>query len=132
MRDLLKVLMILCVFVFTACDKDDEKIEDDSSALMGFWINPEMNDSTITYKRAEELKDNDYGIAFNAMHKFIERKNSGWCGTPPISYADYGGTWEETGSVVKITVEYWGGTMDYTWEVVSVNDEELTIVRIQE
>lgn len=124
--------MILVVFAFTACDKDDEKMDDDSSALIGFWINSEMNDSMITYKRVDRLKDDDYGFAFNANYKFIERKNSGWCGTPPISYADYGGTWEEADSVVKITVEYWGGTMDYIWEIVSVNDKELTIVRIQE
>ncbi len=132
MKELFKILMILAVVVFTACDKDDEKIEDDSSELVGYWINPVVNDSMIIYERADRLKDDDDGIAFNSNHEFIERKNSGWCGTPPISYSDYEGIWERSESIVNITVGYWGGTLEYRWEIVSVDNKELTIVRIEE
>jgi hypothetical protein len=132
MRDLVQILVILFLFVFVACDKDDEKIEDDSSELVGYWINPVVNDSMITYERVDRLKDDEYGIAFHSNHVFIERKNSGRCGTPPISYSDYKGAWERSESIVNIIVGYWGGTMDYIWEVVSVDNKELTIVRILE
>lgn len=124
--------MILAVFVFTACDKDDEKNDGDSSTIVGYWVYQEVNDSIMTYKRVDRLKDNDYGFAFNSNHVFIERKNSGWCGTPPVSYADYEGTWVKTDSIVHITVGYWGGSLDYKWKVISVDNKELTIVRLQE
>ena len=63
---------------------------------------------------------------------FSTNKNAGWCGTPPISYADFEGTWKKSDSTISITVGYWGGLLDYQWKIVSIDNKSLTIVKLQE
>jgi len=58
--------------------------------------------------------------------------DTGWCGTPPIAYSDFDGTWNKKDSVIKITVAYWGGLADYQWKVISVDNNNLTIYRLKE
>lgn len=132
MKTVNKIILFLSIFTLIACDKKDELNLFDSEDLYGYWINPVSIDSISTFERVNSLKDNDYGIAFKSGYVFIERKNSGWCGTPPISYADYGGTWSQTDSIVNITVGYWGGSADYQWKIISIDKNELKISRLKE
>lgn len=76
------------------------------------------------------LLDNQYGLSFEQNNRLIERKNSGWCGTPPISHSDYTGTWIQKDSIISINVGYWGGTLDYSWKIVAVNQVELTVAKL--
>jgi len=120
------------VLVLAACEKDENRIVDESNKMLGVWSNQIVNDSTVVYERVETFPENNYGIAFKPQHVFRERKNSEWCGTPPISYADYEGNWTKDGSIVNVTSGYWGGTVEYLWEIVSVDDEYLTIRLLKE
>ena len=86
-----------------------------------------MGDTTLL-KRAGELDEHKYGFVLKQDGTFIERKNSGWCGTPPIAYANYEGTFEVVSdSLLNITVGYWGGMMTYQIRVVSLDQEDLAI-----
>jgi len=125
------ILISILILIFIACDKNDENISH-SGPLIGSWINPIPNDTIVTFEKANSLKDNDYGFVFKPDQEFIERKNSGWCGTPPISYADFKGDWKQTDSLIYITVGYWGGTTNYQWKILSIDDHHLTIVKIFE
>jgi hypothetical protein len=82
--------------------------------------------------KSNKLKENEYGILFKSNGKLTERKNSGWCGTPPISYADFNGYWEEHNSIIEIKVDYWGGLADYQWKIISVDNDILTVYKISE
>jgi hypothetical protein len=124
-------VVISFLIVLVACDKYDEKIIN-TDFLIGYWVNPQVIDTVITYERANHLIDNSYGFAFISEGKFVERKNSGWCGTPPISYADYEGTWTKNDSIINITVGYWGGTTDYQWKINFINNNILTVVSLSE
>ncbi len=127
-----RLSILLFVFVLLACEKNNENLAANPDQLIGSWFNPHYNDSIVTYERSEGLVENDYGFSINEDRTFIERKNAGWCGTPPISYADYDGTWSKNDSIIEISVGYWGGTSEYTWKMVSVDETTLIIIRVEE
>ena len=101
---------------------------DYSSELIGTWVHHDESDETSLLKRSKKLADNKYGFIIKGNGSFIERKNSGWCGTPPISYANFKGTWkEESDSTLKIETGFWDGTVKYRIEIVSIFKNVLTI-----
>ncbi len=132
MITLARLIILLFAFTIIACEKNNENLAANPDHLIGSWFNPQYNDSLVTFERSEGLIENEYGFTFIEDNTFIERKNSGWCGTPPISYADFDGTWTNKDSIIKITVDYWGGTADYTWKMVTVDETTLKIIRQQE
>jgi len=121
------VLALFVILALASCQKVETLVGEGNSELIGSWVNPEYNDTLITYTRAKNLLENQYGITFKTGNKLVDRQNSGWCGTPPISTSDYEGTWSQKDSIVNITVGFWGGTVDYTWEIISLNHRFLVI-----
>ena len=99
--------------------------------LIGNWVSPLYIDSLVQYTRAGGLKDDDYGISFKSENILIERQNAGWCGTPPISYANYGGTWSKTGDIIDISVDFWGGKVNRKWKVITIDEKSLTIYPVK-
>ena len=125
------VIIILWFIALISCEKNttlDSLIEE---KLSGNWTYEESMDSTITYTKTNNLLANEYGFSFLPDNLFIERKGVGWCGTPPITYGDFEGTWTYKDSLLSITVGYWGGLLDYTWKIKSVNDNYLTIIKAE-
>lgn len=123
------LMFSLIGLMIVSCEKNDDNINTKSNPLIqGSWINPIYNDSTIILEKSNDLKSNDYGIAFNDNGLLVERKNSGWCATPPIAYSDFNGTWAIKDSVIQITVDYWGGKADYIWKIVSIDKYKLRII----
>lgn len=112
---------------FGSCTKDESTGQLTDKTILGIWINPEYNtDGTLTANRADAFQDNAAGFEFKENGDYIERANSGWCGTPPISYTNYEGFWEEESEDnYLIDVAYWGGRQNYNIEVVSVNSDEI-------
>ncbi|MBK9718224.1 MAG: hypothetical protein IPO85_12060 [Saprospiraceae bacterium] len=124
--------LILTIILVSACEKNSDPSVIAPEKLVGSWINSSWSESNISFEKANGLKYQDYGFAFYSNHLFVERKNSGWCGTPPISYGNYVGTWIKKGSIINITVDYWGGIAEYQWELVSVDQNTLTIHVLKE
>ena len=132
MKTRLSLITLIIGLTLIACEKEKDQINTDANLLIGSWINPQYNDTLVTFERINSLKDNDYGFSIIYDSQFIERKNSGFCGTPPISYSDYEGNWAQKNSIISITVGYWGGIVDYKWKIVSIDENNLTIIRIEE
>ncbi|MEI6090430.1 MAG: hypothetical protein WCR42_08265 [bacterium] len=127
------LLLLASIFILNACTFGIEPIKNESKDLIGNWINPLNVDTLICrFERTTALQDTAYGFSIQSDKVFIERKNSGWCGTPPIAYENYKGTWSENDSVLSITVGYWGGMADYKWKIISVDDKYLTVYKIKE
>lgn len=123
-------LLLPFVAVFLACSEEEIEVPAPAEAIIGYWVSPQYADTLYNYSRAAQLKDNDYGFAIQPDGSFIERANAGWCGTPPIAYADYKGTWSYTDSVLDISVGFWGGTVHYKWKLVSVDQNKLSYSKI--
>jgi hypothetical protein len=122
------VLLLVSGLIFSACEKAELAMESTlQEPLTGYWVNMQVVDTLLSFTRADKLVENDYGFAFLPEGKFLERKNSGWCATPPIAYADFQGTWSYTDSVITISTGYWGGTATYHWQLISADDKYLTI-----
>ncbi len=126
-----RIVFILSILLLISCENDSELIIEESDNLIGYWVNPIANNENLTFEKVNVLKDNDYGFAFHLEHKFIERKITGWCGTPPVSYADYEGKWTRKDAMINISVGYWGGIVDYQWKIISIDENQLTIVRLK-
>jgi hypothetical protein len=122
---------ILFSIVFVSCQKLADPIDTPNPELIGSWVDPQNTDTIVAYTRAENLVENQYGIKFESNNKLIQRQNSGWCGTPPISTADYDGTWHCNDSIVNFTVGYWGGTADFSWKIMTLNQRELIVAVIK-
>jgi hypothetical protein len=133
MKTINKVVLLSSICLMMACEKSiDLKSSMDTKQLTGHWINPVLTDTLWKFKKSGSLKKNDYGISFKSDQSFVERKNSGWCGTPPISYGDFKGIWSIQDSTINITVGYWGGRVDYQWKIISMDSNHLTIFRMKE
>ncbi len=129
-----KLFLLLAIFCFLiGCEKEGkEQTFNNPEELLGAWSDSQINGDVWVFRKVDKLKDNDYGFIFKSEQKFIERKNSGWCGTPPIVYSDFEGTWNRKKSIINITVQYWGGTVDYQWEIISMNKDVLKIHKTNE
>lgn len=125
-------ILLLFLFVFlTSCENNIELKSDNAELLIGSWISPVYIDTLVQYSRAEALKEDDFGISFNPGNSLVERQNAGWCGTPPISYANYNGTWSKTGDIINITVDFWGGKANHKWKVIAIDSKTLTIYPVK-
>ncbi len=117
----------LLLLVMVSCTKQETQVKNVNAELNGSWVKPQYVDTLVTYTRAEQLIANEFGYTFKSDNSLISRQNSGWCGTPPIVTADYTGTWSRRDSVVNITTGFWGGTVDYTWKIISLDEQKLVI-----
>jgi hypothetical protein len=63
----------------------------------------------------------------------VERENSGGCATPPVTYANYRGTWNIINdTLIQIRVGYWGGTTSYKLDIKSVSPTTLKVQIVQD
>ena len=125
-----KLVFLMLMGILFSCEKELLELDalGENAGIVGTWIEEGYSGDTTLLKRAGELDEVNYGFTINEDGSFIERKNSGWCGTPPIAYANFNGTWEAVSdSLLNITVGYWGGMMTYQIRIVSLDAEDLAI-----
>ena len=125
-----KIAYLLVLMLMFSCEKDHMETNalGDNAGIVGTWIEQGYVDDVFWLDRSEQLDPFKYGFTINDDGTFIERKNAGWCGTPPISYDNFEGTWEAVSdSLLEITVGYWGGTMTYQIRIVSLDGDNLAI-----
>ncbi|MCL2651220.1 MAG: hypothetical protein FWD60_09400 [Candidatus Azobacteroides sp.] len=127
--------IVFAVILFVSCGKSDYK---EPQSVIGCWAHPTYADNAggkviISYERMGSLPDNSDGIEFLKNASLIERKNAGWCGTPPIAYADFSGNWHVQNENMIIDVAYWGGMEHRIWKIIEVTNATLKIeVMLQE
>ena len=100
------------------------------SDLLGYWTSP-VYDSVNHLQKAEQFylteRDDGRGYQFLKGGKLIVRQNSGWCGTPPISYENVSGSWEFLDdNKLLLNYPYWGGQIRQVWQVKQVTSTQLT------
>jgi hypothetical protein len=114
-----------------SCGKETIELDSKSSSIVGKWENQTYSNDTITFTKAPEKKEYEYLLEFKSDGSLLERKNAGWCGTPPIAYADYDGSWEMKDSIIRVSVGYWGGQAKYEWKLISVSQNQLKMAIIK-
>jgi len=119
-------------FVFTivclgySCTKEPDIQIDQNELIIGVWEQGGSVDGRIVMYRTQQLPDNSYGISFNSDGTLVERKNQGWCGTPPVSYGDFAGTWQRLkDKTILVNVVFWGGHTSFLMDIYSLTDRKL-------
>jgi len=116
-------LPIVLILVSCADNPVNESIPDN---LEGTWVYRSYENDVYTMEKSLSLENDNSGLVILGNRKLIERKNVGFCGTPPVVYDNYEGNWESLSDTkLKINVGYWGGTENYTMEIVSVTNSLL-------
>jgi hypothetical protein len=131
MKTLLKTVLFLLLVTTIGCEDNNETIPiNESNKLIGHWINPIYTGSELQLSRASSLKSDEYGLSFLEKTQCVER-SSGWCGTPPLSFMDFQGTWTRTDSVLIMTIDNGlSGTQNIKWVIKSLDDKTLIMERI--
>lgn len=125
MKRIFLFAMLLSPVLFS-CHKD-EIIVDSNNLMVGVWNHANYRGNVSGYSRQKDFVQGP-GYQFNADGSLIERKISGWCATPPVSYADYDGNWTILNdTLIQISSGYWGGTTTYTLDVESVTADSLKV-----
>jgi hypothetical protein len=132
MKAIGKIFLLLFFFAWISCEKDAGPVIDNSDLLLGYWSNRVVADTLFRFERTVGLKENVYGFGFKTGHSFVERKNAGFCGTPPVILNDYEGTWSRQDSLVDIEVHYWGGMEHDQWKIISLDNSSLTIALVKQ
>jgi len=118
-------VLIFAFFLTLSCKKNENPT---SIALQGSWVNPVVEDTGITYQKANSLLDNSEGYTFEEQQIVINRHVEGWCGTPPISYSDTKGRWTCTDSLISIKMNMYGSDIVYRLKIIHLDNEFLTII----
>ncbi len=121
--------IFISILVFSglwfSCEKT--KTSPDPGKLEGTWVEDHYEEDVLILDKSDEIQEDNYGFTIYKGGKFTEYKNAGWCGTPPISYAD-DGNWEyENDSTLKVVVGYWGGTMTYKLDIIELTKDNLKV-----
>jgi hypothetical protein len=128
MKRVILIFAFLSILLLSCTKEVNTPLYDDP--LLGVWIFSDYKENKAVYNRSVAFTDN-HCYNFKPDGTLIERKNSGWCGTPPISYDNYNGTWENLNdTVILINVGYWGGSTSYYLDIEKVNAENLEVISI--
>lgn len=125
-----RLAILVVMFLMFSCEKDLMVSEALGSnvEIIGTWVEDEYKGDTLFLQRSGAFDKEKYGFSIHGDGTFTEHKNAGWCGTPPISYDSFDGTWKAVSdSLLDITVAFWGGMMTYQMRIVSLDAEELAI-----
>ncbi|MFA6401554.1 MAG: hypothetical protein WCX31_08015 [Salinivirgaceae bacterium] len=114
--------------LLSACNKNNESpiVINANNLLLGIWVNSHYIDTATIMNRSQNLLDTCDGFEFKADGTLIRRANSGDCATPPITYANYSGTWMQMpDKTIFIETEYWGGSTTFSLEIILVDETKL-------
>jgi hypothetical protein len=126
----LSLAIFVLSLILSSCSKKDEMKDYSDSQLLGTWSYSFSQDDLTVYTRTPDFIEAD-GIKFMADGSLIQRKNSGWCGTPPITYANYDGSWNKINdTIIEINAGYWGGTTTSRIDIEYISSYTLKFITI--
>jgi hypothetical protein len=121
--------LLLLLFVLIAASRDEKAIA--KKHLIGIWLFEEntSSENSASLTKSKKFKEEEPGIQLKKNGKLVKRQNSGKCATPPISYANYEGTWAMTGnSTLTVKYELFDGTIEEDWKIIETNKNKRKII----
>lgn len=120
------ILGLSILLIVFSCQQNEDLPPASSDSLYGNWVQPVYENETITFQKAASLSEKSYGISLSKNGSFLER-SSGWCGTPPLSFFDYKGTWKLEDDLIMVSTQNYPG--DFNWRIISLTSEQLVVKR---
>lgn len=133
------IILLLVTFIsVVSCNSEEilpaEKgeIYNENNPLLGYWVAGDYKEDIRTFTRANEFDPEKAGFAFFENGKLVERGNSGWCGTPPVSYTNYEGQWSvDEDNYLILNSTYWGGERTIAFEIAALDKNTLELKYIE-
>ncbi len=127
MTALKSVLLPVVIFTFNIIPQESNQIQH----LLGSWIFESYGEETRIYQKTSQIPPDKGAYTFLKDGSLIVRQNVGWCGTPPITYGNYEGTWKMTSdSTLIIKYPFWGGTTQQQLQITSLDEHQLAFKTI--
>jgi uncharacterized lipoprotein NlpE involved in copper resistance len=121
-------ITFLFIFALCGCENNTENTPEITNGLIACWVMPQSEGNEVFLYQRANILGNSAGIQFLNDSALIERKNSGWCGTPPIAYDNFDGQYRmENDSTIIIHVAYWGGMEQRRLKILNLTDSALKI-----
>lgn len=122
-------IMLATVLMLAACTSTSEPDPGPrpQGSLVGVWVfEDETDDGAKIYTRAAALSGDRTGYEFGS-HGGLKVRTPGWCGTPPLTWANLDGLWEEVDpGLLEIRHAWRGSPREYQLEIISVGARRLT------
>jgi hypothetical protein len=115
--------------ILCSCSKEDAIIPPHQyeKAILGYWNFEDANTEHTIYKHAEDFS-NTPGFKFLEDGRIIDRKNIGFCGTPPITYQNYTGTWEFIDeNTIQVVSHDWTGEVKFKIYIKELNETFMSV-----
>lgn len=119
------IFLLTVLSAFSSCETNKVQL-DSNNLLLGNWVNPTYERDSTIFTRSNTLQEDAYGITFKQNGAFIER-SSGFCGTPPLIFSDFKGSFELNETLIKIYTDFFPN--GFQWRIVAVNENELIVKR---
>ena len=124
------MLMTMLVLLW-GCE--DTELPASFDTLPAHWIIENSSDSVYLFAKVANPPTDNYCITFKKTNKLIEQKNAGFCGTPPITFANFDGEWSlSADSILSIKVDFWGGYANYKWKIIRLTTHKLSVTKQSE
>lgn len=116
-RILLSSLFVACSWVVKGQD------------LSGSWVYKETRKGVSYYSKEARMEIHRSGFEFGQDGQITIRRNESSCGTPPIRYQNYRGTWRmNTDSVITTTYRFHSSNLENdSWKLVFVSKDSLAL-----
>lgn len=119
------VFILLVLPLTSAFDTPENK---EFVTIFQKWVFVDTNEEGTLYESDTQWDEHKSGMEFRKDGTMVVRQNAGWCGTPPISFGNFSGTWTAISKTeLALEYEYWGGTMKSTMNIVKLNKKELLV-----
>ncbi|MDO9511767.1 MAG: hypothetical protein Q7J34_08405 [Bacteroidales bacterium] len=126
----LGIIVLLTILSFNSCKKESYT-PGFEERLKGHYINPQYSDQKILFEKSHKLKEKVYGISLLDNHQCVERRNIGFCGTPPVVFDDYHGEWTLADSVLSLRLESLEGIQNFHWKILLLDNKHLLVEILQ-
>ncbi|PCH76922.1 MAG: hypothetical protein COB98_04850 [Flavobacteriaceae bacterium] len=128
MKSLFKILLVfLSFYLFSCAESQENSTAPYGERLLGAWVHPVYKENVVSYEKGTGLIANDYGILFQANHVFTDR-NSGFCGTPPLTFMNSNGTWEVNKTIITINMSSEFNQLEgKQWKIILLQDQVLKL-----
>lgn len=120
------VTLLFSIIILASCGKSQHPALTD---YMGFWAGGDTcGVEHYGFERVDVMPSDRYGFEIRSDGTLIENKNSGWCGTPPITYDRFNGVWEAVEEdLLSVKSDYWGGQLEMDWTIIHVDADSLVL-----
>ena len=119
------ILLLILGFLFPMNSENNQALSLEDN-IVGVWEMQYTEQNKMTYKKVKKLASDQGGIEFLADGTVKLKRNAGWCGTPPISYAEFTGTWKVEGKSLIYTYNYHKQDLKNELKFIEGNERELT------